>query len=147
MKNIAVFILFLTLIGLLDAGYLVWEHYTGAGPACLILKGCDAVLTSEYAAMFGLPVSLWGMIYYTAILFLTLFSFLEKSRRALGLTAIIVFAGFLFSAYFLYLQFFILKAICFYCLISAGVTFFLLISLLFAFRRFDYNFQKVALSR
>ena len=131
MKNITVLILFLTLIGLFDASYLTWKHYVGAGPACLIFEGCDTVLTSEYAIMFGLPVSLWGMIYYAAVFFLALFSFLEKSRQALGLAAIIVSAGFLSSIYFLYLQFFVLKAICFYCLISAGITFILL----FAFWR------------
>lgn len=138
MRNITVFVLLLALVGLLDAGYLTWKHYSGVGPSCLIFEGCDEVLTSEYAVMFSLPVSLWGMIYYAAILFLALFSFLEKSRRALSLAAIIVFAGFLFSVYFFYLQFFVLKAICFYCLISGGVTFLLGISLWFALRQFDF---------
>lgn len=137
-KIITVFVLFLAVIGLLDSGYLTWKHYAGTGPACLVFERCDEVLNSEYAVMFGLPVSLWGMVYYAAILFLAIFSFLEKSRRALDLAAIIVLAGFLFSVYFLFIQFFVLKAICFYCLVSASVTFLLGISLLFATRRFDF---------
>ena len=139
MKKIMTVFLLLAFVGLLDSGYLTWEHYAGNGPVCLIFRGCNEVLTSEYAVMFGLPVSLWGMIYYAAVLFFTLFSFLEKSRRALGLAAIIVLAGFLFSVYFFYLQFFVLKAICFYCLISGGVTFFLFFGLILLKRSF-YKF-------
>ncbi len=112
----------LVLIGLFDASYLTWEHYSGDGVRCVIFEGCNTVLNSSYAMMFGLPTSLWGMIYYAGFLFLILIYMIEKQKYALWGAYVMVGAGFLFSLYFVYLQIFVLNSICFYCMVSAMTT-------------------------
>lgn len=115
----------LALVGLFDASYLTWEHYSGDGVRCVIFAGCNTVLNSPYAIMFGLPTSLWGMIYYAGFLFLVLIYMIEKQKYALWGACLAVGAGFLFSLYFVYLQIFVLNSICFYCMVSATTTTFL----------------------
>lgn len=123
------FLLFLlaAFTGLLDAGYLTIEHYRGEAITCGVLKGCQEVTTSQYSTIAGLPVSLLGMFYYLFILLLIVilrevWDILPPSgwkRPLLLVIPLITTLGFLFSFYLLYLMFFVIKAVCIYCLVSA----------------------------
>jgi uncharacterized membrane protein len=108
-----------SLVGLIDAAYLTAKHYLGTPPACSLFAGCEKVTTSHYAMIAGIPLALLGAIYYLA-LFLIVIAYLdtgriEMIRLASGLTAI----GFVSSIYFVYLQLFVIQAICIYCMLSA----------------------------
>jgi len=94
----------LAIIGFADAVFLTTQHYLGEIPPCSVVEGCETVLTSPYATILGIPVALFGALFYLAILF--------KPSRLLA------FLGFLASLTLLYLQLFVIKAICLYCLIS-----------------------------
>lgn len=121
-------------VGFLDATYLSIEHFRNAAPHCLLLKGCDVVTTSKYAVMFGVPVALMGAIYYCLIIILS-FAYLD-SRNTLIRKIIIPLtgAGFVASLYFVYLQFFVIRALCVYCMGSATTgTILFVLSLLFIF--------------
>ena len=104
-------------IGLFDASYLTYQHYSGAGLICNISHGCEQVLTSKYAVVAGVPVALLGVIYYFAVLLTAVYFMTNKPRPnlllALGL------AGFLPTLYLLFLQAFVIKAWCQYCLLSS----------------------------
>ncbi|MBI5045392.1 MAG: vitamin K epoxide reductase family protein [Candidatus Niyogibacteria bacterium] len=121
-KMVLIAMLVLATVGLFDAAYLTWEHYSGEGVRCVIFEGCNTVLNNPYAIMFGLPTSLWGMIYYAGFLFLTLIYMIEKQKYALWGACALVGLGVLFSLYFVYLQLFVINAICFYCMVSATTT-------------------------
>lgn len=108
-------IIILGLVGFFDAAFLTVEHYLGAVPPCSVVNGCETVLTSSYATIGFVPVALFGAIYYAAIFLFALRANHIWLRR---LTTI----GFLATLYFLYLQFFVIQAICLYCLLSAVVT-------------------------
>jgi uncharacterized membrane protein len=56
-------------LGFLDATYLAAKHYLGAPIACSIFEGCEKVTTSQYAAVFNIPVALLGALYYLLFLF------------------------------------------------------------------------------
>ena len=111
--------LFFSFAGFLDASYLAVKHYLGTPVNCSIFAGCEKVTTSPYSAIGGIPVALLGAIYYI-IIFLLVIAYLDtKKERILYFTALLTPIGFLFSLWFLYLQLFVIKAICIYCVFSA----------------------------
>ncbi|OGF64470.1 hypothetical protein A2661_02930 [Candidatus Giovannonibacteria bacterium RIFCSPHIGHO2_01_FULL_45_24] len=122
--------LLISFVGFADAVYLTATHYTGANVACGVLEGCDKVLASAYSVFAGLPVALLGVIYYLLLITLLLCYFATKQKGFLWAAAAFTPVGFLASAWFLYLQIFVIKTLCFYCLISAiSSTLLLIISL------------------
>lgn len=112
-----VVILLTTLIGLADASYLTYQHYSGAGLICNISHGCERVLTSQFATVAGIPVALLGVIYYIFVMLMAVYFMTNKANpRILLLTGL---AGFLPTIYLLSLQAFVIKAWCQYCLLSS----------------------------
>lgn len=105
--------------GFLDAIYLAIKHYLGTPINCSIFGGCEQVTTSQYATLWGIPVALLGAIYYL-IIFILVVAYLDtKKERVLYFTARLTPVGFLASLWFIYLQLFVIKAICLYCVVSA----------------------------
>lgn len=118
-NSIIIFLMFVALVGFIDAGYLTVEHFQGVVPPCSVTSGCEQVLTSSYAVLFGMPVSLAGSIYYLCIL-VGLFAYLESKRLdILKWTLLFTAFGLGASLWFIYLQVFILHSYCVYCLGSA----------------------------
>lgn len=112
-------ILGVSIVGFFDAAYLTIQHYTQFTLPCTITHGCDLVTKSEYSQIMGVPVALLGALYYLAI-FLTIYIIIEtKKTEYLRFIAIATTFGFLFSAWFVYLQLFVINAICQYCMLSA----------------------------
>ena len=106
-------------VGFIDATYLTTQHFLGVPVACSILKGCEQVTTSQFAVILGIPVALLGSIYYLTILILSIIYLDSRKINILNIIAKIAPLGFLASLYFVYLQIFVIKAICLYCMISA----------------------------
>lgn len=125
-KLVLVFIA-LSLIGLLDAGYLTVEHYRGVIPPCT-LNGCETVLTSRYATVGPIPVAAIGALYYLVLLFIGIGYGTSRRPTLIALGAALAGIGFLASLGLVYIQLFILKALCAFCLLSALTTTLLLIS-------------------
>lgn len=108
-----------SLVGFLDTTYLTIQHYRGAALECGILQGCEAVTGSHYAVIIGIPLALLGAIYYFSILVLTVAYIDTKRRYFLKIVGYSTIVGFLVSALLVYLQVFVIHALCTYCLISA----------------------------
>lgn len=110
-------------LGFLDATYLTVEHYFGVIPPCYVADGCEKVLTSEYATVAtGVPNSLLGSLYYLAITLIAIFFWDTRSKKALTVLVFLPIVGLVASVWFVYLQLFVIKAICFYCMISAVLS-------------------------
>jgi uncharacterized membrane protein len=108
----------LSFIGFMDAAYLTAKHYLGIPINCSLLKGCEEVTSSQYATILDIPVSLAGAGYYLLI-FVLMISYLDtKKERILYFISRLTPLGFIASLWFLYLQLFVIKAICLYCIIS-----------------------------
>jgi uncharacterized membrane protein len=116
------FFIILTAIGFFDATYLTAEHYRGNIVQCSILEGCETVTQSEYATVADAPVALFGTIYYLALLVLGLLFMDTGKPRWLRTAALLTPIGFAASLWFLYLQIFVIQALCLYCLISATTS-------------------------
>ena len=100
------------LAGIAVAGYLSWAHYADSTVVCVAGGGCETVQQSEYAEMAGVPVAVLGLAAYVAVLALIAWD----SWIARLSAAMIALIGLLFSAYLLALQFFVIDAICVWCL-------------------------------
>lgn len=138
-KILVNFILGFSLIGILDAGLLTYEHYTGGIPPCSLTNGCEAVTTSQYSLFYGVPVSLVGLLFYIAVfVFMLLVSEGIKRKLLIPLVAITGLA-FLSSLALVYLQLFIIKAICIYCMLSAFTSTMLFILSVFLLRSQKQN--------
>lgn len=109
-------------IGFADASYLTILSYSHRIPPCKIVSGCEEVLTSAYAYVGGVPISLFGAVYYGAILLLLGFYLSQPTQQIRTLIRLLSWAGIMATGYFLYLQAFVLEAWCTYCLISAGTS-------------------------
>lgn len=110
----------LSLAGFLDAVYLTATHYSGSIKCTL--SGCTDVLTSTYADLWGIPIALFGAIYYFIILITALLYIDRRAKIALPVITILPIFGFGFTLWLLYLQIFILRALCQYCLLSALIS-------------------------
>ena len=109
-------ILILCLLGIADAGYLTYVHYSGAKVICgLVGSGCHTVQTSHWSKLAGIPVALLGLISYIALL--GTLAVRGELGRAAGFG--IALAGFGFSAYLTYRELFSIHAICQWCVGSA----------------------------
>lgn len=118
-KKIIWALIIIALIGFIDASYLTITHFTGADVNCSITGGCDAVLSSKYAVIFGIPMSALGLLYYTGIFLLSL-TYLElHNKLILKVLTFLTASGFLFSLWLVYLQLFVIEEICQYCMLSA----------------------------
>jgi uncharacterized membrane protein len=122
------------LAGMADAAYLTVEHLVGNSVRCMVVSGCDEVLQSSYATVAGgVPVAAVGLAaYFTVFSLATLAAFGYDGARKL-LTPLVA-VMFLATLWFLYLQAFVIRAFCTYCLISATVT--TVLALLALARRF-----------
>ena len=112
----------ISLFGLADAIYLAVEHVTGRSVKCTIVSGCSEVLSSQYATVGGVPLAGVGAIAYFVVFSLaTLAAF--GYNLAGKLLTFVVAVMFITSLWLIYLQAFVIKAFCQFCLLSALVTF------------------------
>lgn len=117
-------------IGLVDALYLAWMKITNNPQMCIVgLGDCFTVNTSQYSEIAGIPVAVLGAAAYLC-LFLILINenrtdFLQNN--SVLFTFGITLTGTLFSAYLTYIELFVIKQICPFCVVSAITMFILLI--------------------
>jgi len=116
--------LVLSTVGLIDAAYLSYARATHSALNCSILNGCNIVAASPYAVLFSLiPLAYLGLLFYTALVVMLLTQRLwEPHLWRLAFFAL-AGGGAVASVYFLYVQFFLIRAVCIYCLLSAGISF------------------------
>ncbi len=135
--SLAAFLLIVALLGFADASYLTIEHYKGVVPPCTIVTGCETVLTSSYATVVGIPVSLLGAIFYLVVL-IGIFTFIEsKKTKLLKWALLFTVFGLLSTLWFLYVQAFILGAFCLYCLGSAISSIVLFVTACVVFKKYS----------
>jgi uncharacterized membrane protein len=127
--------LVIALIGFADASYLTLEHFQGVIPPCTI-AGCDVVLTSAYSAVGSIPVALAGALYYLAML-IGLFIYVEsRNLKVLKWTLALSVIGLLSTLWFLFVQTFLLRAFCQYCLLSAFTSIVLFVISVWVFSKY-----------
>jgi protein-disulfide isomerase/uncharacterized membrane protein len=102
--------------------YLLVEYTTGQPGLCLTGSGCDEVRASDFAYPLGIPMPLFGVVFYAAAVWLAYRSL--HSGRGLLLAAGVV--GVAMSAVLTALEAFVIGAFCTWCLASAAASVLLL---------------------
>jgi uncharacterized membrane protein len=125
-----------SLIGLADSVYLTVQHLAGRSVRCTVATGCSKVLSSDYASLAGFPTAGLGAVaYFVAFSLATLAAFGDaRARNGLALWVVPMLLA---TFWFLYLQAFVLRAYCDYCLLSAAMTIALTVLAVVGQRRFS----------
>jgi uncharacterized membrane protein len=105
----------LDLVGLAVAGYLSIVELTGGLPVCGPLKGCEEVALSKYAWIGPVPVALFGVVLSVTLLTLALAWWKTDIYGLLLAHYLLSLVGVMFDGYFLYLQVFVIGAVCVWC--------------------------------
>jgi uncharacterized membrane protein len=122
-------ILALSALGVVLSLYLTYIHFSESRAAfCAAGTDCDMVRQSGFSTIMGVPVAALGVAGYSVILIVFLTSM--KKRTKWLLLYILALAGFVFSAYLTYLELFVIKAVCMYCIVSAVLMTIIFIALI-----------------
>ena len=115
--------------GLLVAGYLAYVETQGIPAVCGPVGDCNAVQTSSYAYLLGVPIGVLGVAGYLAVLGVWLWArHHSQGRRGPLLLVGVAAVGSFFSAYLTYLEPFVIGAVCAWCLTSAVIMMLLLLA-------------------
>jgi uncharacterized membrane protein len=114
-------ILLLSLAGAGIASYLTVVHFAHVQIAC-VTGGCEAVQSSRYAEVAGVPVAVIGLAGYLVLAWTA--AARSDAARALGFAAALT--GFAVAMVLLYVQVAILHAYCQWCLASDAILVLLL---------------------
>lgn len=132
-------IFFLALVGFFISAYLFYT-YTQEKPIVCLNTGCETVRDSPYSYVLGIPLPFYGLLMY---IFIVALSFLrttfEQNKQQLLAGRLLFLSsgiGFLTSAYLTYLEAFVIKAYCIWCVASAIVITIIFILSAYEQRRF-----------
>ena len=121
MRKLYIIAALLSLFGLADALYLTVENVTGQTVRCTIISGCSEVLSSPYAVVAGIPLAAIGAAAYFTVFSLATLALFGYRVAGTLLTPLIA-AMFFVSLWLIYLQAFVIREFCQYCLFSAAIT-------------------------
>jgi uncharacterized membrane protein len=106
-------------VGIALTAYLSWAAFGGgAVQGCSAGGGCDVVLHSRWATLFGLPTAFWGLLAYIA---LAAIAFIRKPITHWTYAWTVAFIGVCYSVYLTVVSLTILKSACPYCLTSLAL--------------------------
>ncbi|HMK08139.1 MAG TPA: vitamin K epoxide reductase family protein [Anaerolineales bacterium] len=122
----------LAAIGLVDSLYLSYIKLANQTASCAVIGDCATVNNSRFASIGGVPIALLGVAGYLLILVLLVFDRPGRGEHEAIRFALfgVTLAGTLYSIYLTYLEVFVLRAMCPFCVLSAlAMTGLFLISL------------------
>lgn len=93
---------------------------------CPVGGHCQDVVFSKYGKTSGVKNEIWGILYYVAVI---LAVFLALKPVLLGISILSA----LFTTYLIFVQFFILKNFCSWCLLASGINYLIFIFALLYF--------------
>jgi uncharacterized membrane protein len=114
--------LVLAALGIADTTYLTAKRFTGSEVNCFITDGCSVVAKSSYSLVLGVPLSLIGGLFFLAILVLAICYLAKRQPRFLLWGSWLAIPGMLIAWWYEYVQFYIIYAICIYCVMAAALS-------------------------
>jgi uncharacterized membrane protein len=110
----------LVILGLAVSIYMTVYKVTSNNAMCLGSGDCSTVNSSRYAEVNGIPVAVFGVIGYLAILVVHYFE--NRNRFFKQNSTLMIFGmaltGFLFTIWLIYVEIALLKALCPFCVTS-----------------------------
>lgn len=113
--------LVLVVLGLIISGYLSYVKLTEVPMVCVqnsTVFNCEVVQNSAYSRIAGIPIAWFGFAVYAILFGLLLLEDRVPFLRENGIILVfgITLFAWLYSVYLVYLQFFVLQALCPWCL-------------------------------
>ena len=120
-----VILIFAAFGGFLLAFYIRHKKHANEKLICPLDSDCESVIHSDYSVFLGVPVEIFGMVYYGTIaisygVFLVFPQFVLPF--AVFVALVLSTAAFFFSLYLTSIQIFTIRQICTWCLVSAGLS-------------------------
>lgn len=115
----------ISLLGIFDAGFITYEKLSGRIPTCRPPFECGTVLNSDWAYIAGIPLSIYGLVFYLIVFVFSVLNVLEVqltipvTKTIRNTIYLLTMFGFGFSLYLIFLMQFIIGAWCLWCLFSA----------------------------
>lgn len=120
----------LSVLGLTDTAYLAYRHGKKKPMVCPLEHDCSKVTESQWSRVLGVRNEVLGFLYYVSMVASVLGAILFPSLQ--GVFVLFLFLGtcigVLYSALLVGVQLAVIKDYCFYCMISALITFLLFIN-------------------
>jgi len=119
------------IVGAAASGYLLVEYVTGQAGVCLTGSGCDLVRASVYAYPLGVPMPMIGLAFYLTAIWLTIWGLdarpLMRVPPEVALAGIAA-AGAIASMVLTWLEAFVIKAFCSWCVVQSAASVALLLA-------------------
>lgn len=127
------FIFLLSILGIIISGYLTYDYYSTLNSVCDLNETfqCSLVSGSQYSNLFGTPVAILGLFGYAFLGLVSFALYTDKSgfkklrenqlfKGVISARTLLFFStiALLFSLYLTYAEFFLIKALCIFCLLS-----------------------------
>ena len=110
----------LVVVGLLVSIYMTIYKVTSNDSMCLGSGDCSAVNASKYSEVNNIPVAVFGMVGYAAILAVHFFE--NRNRFFKQNSTLMIFGmaltGFIFTVWLIYVEIALIKALCPFCVTS-----------------------------
>ena len=117
--------LFFAISGLVICIYIHTKKRASKVLVCPIGSNCDSVVHSEYSRFLGIHLEILGLIYYSFVsLEYLLIALLPETLVPFFIFISVLISGIalLLSIYLVFVQLFILRQICTWCLFSAALS-------------------------
>ncbi len=123
----------LSILGIIVSGYLTYDYYSTLDSVCDLNQTfqCSLVSGSQYSNLFGIPVAIFGLLGYAFLGLVSFASYTDKYgfkklrdnilfKKIISARTLLFFStsALLFSLYLTYAEFFLIKALCIFCLVS-----------------------------
>ena len=106
------------LLGALIAAYL-WLFHLGLSELLCPIKGCEVVQKSVYSSILGVPVATLGFFAFLGLFVVGVWSTLLERAQGERIAFAVSSMGMLAYVWFTYLELFVIRAICFWCVVSS----------------------------
>jgi uncharacterized membrane protein len=126
----------LSVVGLCVAAYLTYEHYSSSSSLACPDTGainCLKVTTSSYSSFLGVPVALLGLLFFVAMVPLSLPVAWRSANPWVSRARLVaVLGGVVFVVYLIWAELFQVDAICLWCTAVHVITFALFVVVVLA---------------
>ncbi len=128
------FLFTMAAIGISETSYLIRQRRKGEKPVCVLGEDCNKVLQSRYNALLGVKNDEAGLVFYIVVALLSALIVIGAGPVGLfaSMVELLILASVLISIILLYLQWKVLAAWCFWCVMSAFTTLAMGAAVLFA---------------
>jgi uncharacterized membrane protein len=136
MTEFIVTLIVLAFIGIIDSVFLIYKNMKKEALVCPVgdPEDCNVVLESKYSKIFFIKNEVLGFFYYVFIFLIGILLYFNISNVFfLPIKRVLFFvsaAALVFSVFLFYIQTKKIKKYCFYCIISAILSFLIFLNVL-----------------